>query len=60
MPAPPPDTRRGSIFNAPRREHSVKPEVVYDLIERMFPMLPKCELFARQRREGWTAWGNQV
>jgi N6-adenosine-specific RNA methylase IME4 len=22
--------------------------------------LPKIELFARQAREGWAAWGNQV
>jgi N6-adenosine-specific RNA methylase IME4 len=30
-----------------------------ELIERMYPELPKIELFARAAREGWTAWGNQ-
>jgi N6-adenosine-specific RNA methylase IME4 len=29
------------------------------MIERMYPELPKIELFSRSRREGWTAWGNQ-
>jgi len=26
----------------------------------MYPELPKIELFARQTRPGWQAWGNQV
>jgi N6-adenosine-specific RNA methylase IME4 len=26
----------------------------------MFPDLPKLELFARQQRPGWDAWGNEV
>jgi N6-adenosine-specific RNA methylase IME4 len=43
---------------APRREHSRKPEA-YELIEQMYPELPKIELFARQRRNGWDAWGNE-
>jgi N6-adenosine-specific RNA methylase IME4 len=45
---------------APRTEHSVKPPVVYEIIEHMFPLASRVELFARQRRDGWAAWGNQV
>jgi N6-adenosine-specific RNA methylase IME4 len=30
------------------------------LIERMFPNLPKLELFARRKRPGWDVWGNEV
>jgi len=30
------------------------------MIERMYPALPKLELFTRGRREGWRAWGNQA
>jgi len=30
------------------------------VIERMYPALPKLELFACGRREGWSAWGNQA
>jgi len=43
-----------------RREHSRKPDETYGLIERMYPELPKIELFARHARPGWAAWGNQA
>jgi N6-adenosine-specific RNA methylase IME4 len=43
-----------------RREHSRKPEQVYEAIEAMYPNLPRLELFARNPREGWKQWGNQV
>lgn len=43
-----------------RREHSRKPEEVYTRIEKMYGGLPRIELFARCRREGWDAWGNEV
>ena len=52
--------RPPSIINAPRREHSRKPDKAYELIERMYPELPKIDLFARNARNGWAAWGNQV
>jgi N6-adenosine-specific RNA methylase IME4 len=57
---PEPSDRPPSIVRAPRREHSRKPDEVYDIIERMYPSLPKIELFARYRRTGWAAWGNEV
>lgn len=59
-PAPAPEHRPASVITAPRREHSAKPEEVYRLIERMYPGANKLELFARQRRQGWVAWGNEV
>jgi N6-adenosine-specific RNA methylase IME4 len=40
--------------------HSRKPDEAYELIERMYPDLPKIELFARGQREGWAAWGNEA
>ena len=43
----------------PRREHSRKPDCVYDRIERLVPG-PYLELFARTQRRGWDAWGNEV
>jgi N6-adenosine-specific RNA methylase IME4 len=49
-----------SVIHAPRREHSRKPDEGYELIERMYPGLPKIELFARNARAGWAAWGNQA
>ena len=60
MPAPLPADRPPSVINAARREHSRKPDEAYELIERMYPGLPKLELFARGQREGWIAWGNQA
>jgi len=41
---------------APRREHSRKPDEQYARIESMFDG-PYLEMFARQRRAGWDAWG---
>lgn len=57
---PRPGSQPDSVIEAPRNEHSAKPEVVYDLIERMYPGLPKIELFSRSPREGFDAWGNQA
>jgi N6-adenosine-specific RNA methylase IME4 len=48
-----------SVIRSCRGTHSEKPELVYEMIERMYPALPKLELFAGGRREGWSAWGNQ-
>jgi N6-adenosine-specific RNA methylase IME4 len=60
MPSPSPANRPSSVIDAPRREHSRKPDEAYELIERMYPELPKIELFARQAGPGWAAWGNEV
>ena len=60
IPCPLPGNRPASVIEASRREHSRKPDEAYDLIERMYPELPKIELFARGKREGWSAWSNQA
>jgi N6-adenosine-specific RNA methylase IME4 len=46
-----------TVITAPRREHSRKPEAFYQLVETVCPGHSTVELFARQRRPGWTAWG---
>lgn len=43
-----------------REQHSKKPDEVRVRIEQMFPTQNKIELFARQRVDGWDAWGNEV
>jgi len=43
----------------PVREHSRKPDRVHADIERLWDG-PYAELFARSRRAGWDAWGNEV
>lgn len=44
------------VINAPRREHSRKPDEIYGRIERLVSG-PYLEMFARQRRDGWDSWG---
>ena len=39
--------------------HSRKPQAAYRLMEIASPS-PRLELFARERRDGWDAWGNEV
>jgi N6-adenosine-specific RNA methylase IME4 len=60
LPTPDPSNRPASVIEAPRGEHSRKPEVVYELLEKMYPNLNKIELFSRTPRAGWKAWGNQA
>jgi N6-adenosine-specific RNA methylase IME4 len=48
-----------SVVDAPRSEHSRKPEVFMDLIESISPS-PYVELFSRRARLGWDTWGNQA
>lgn len=42
-----------------RGRHSAKPQVFFDEVERVSPG-PRLEIFAREPREGWTVWGNEV
>ena len=42
------------------REHSRKPDCVRERIVKLCGDLPRIELFARQKHEGWDAWGNEV
>jgi N6-adenosine-specific RNA methylase IME4 len=57
---PDPRCLSSSMISSARREHSRKPDEAYELIERMYPTLPKIELFARNTRPGWAAWGNEI
>ena len=41
-----------------KREHSRKPDEIFDIIEGCSPG-PYLELFARFRRPGWAQWGNE-
>lgn len=41
-----------------KREHSRKPDEIYDIIEACSPG-PYLELFARFTRKGWEQWGNE-
>lgn len=60
IPAPEMGTQSESVLEWPVGKHSEKPEPIYEMIERMYPHIPKLEMFARQEREGWDAWGNEI
>lgn len=48
-----------NLILAERREHSRKPDAMYESIEALFDG-PYLELFARTRRDGWDSWGNEA
>lgn len=48
------------IIDTHIEEHSKKPEVVRDRIVELVGDLPRIELFARQKVEGWDSWGNEL
>jgi len=43
-----------------RREHSRKPDCVRSRIVELMGDIPRIELFARQKVDGWDCWGNEV
>ncbi|MBI1384311.1 MAG: hypothetical protein GC150_05325 [Rhizobiales bacterium] len=51
--------RQVNIIKTQKREHSRKPDELYDLIEAC-SQGPFLELFARGPRAGWTVWGDQA
>lgn len=51
-------TAPGTWYEAPRRDHSEKPDLFMDLVEQMSPG-PRLEMFARTPRLGWASWGNE-
>lgn len=48
-----------NVIKTRKREHSRKPDEMYDVIERCSNS-PFVELFARYNRSGWDAFGNEI
>jgi N6-adenosine-specific RNA methylase IME4 len=44
----------------PKNKHSAKPQEAADRIVRMFPDCERIELFARDAKDGWDIWGNEL
>ena len=42
------------------QQHSKKPDEIRNRITELCGDLPRIELFARQKTEGWDSWGNEV
>ena len=54
-----PGRRQVNYIGTRKREHSRKPDEQYPIIEACSPG-PYLELFARGKRSGWEAWGDQA
>ena len=52
--------RISSVIRERRTKHSKKPNLVRELISNSFPKFSKLELFAREKINGWDAWGNEI
>jgi N6-adenosine-specific RNA methylase IME4 len=48
------------LIEAPRTEHSRKPDEAMERLERLYGGVRRIELFARRARLAWIAWGNEV
>lgn len=46
-------------FEAPVQGHSVKPDVFYERVATASPG-PRIDMFARQERDGFEVWGNEI
>ncbi len=53
-----PGRTKVNLFSTRKREHSRKPDEIFDIIEDCSPG-PYLELFARFSRIGWDQWGNE-
>ena len=49
-----------SVFTEQVKRHSQKPQVAYEIIERLYPFRCRLEMYARNQRENWDCWGNEV
>jgi len=54
-----PGRRQVNIITSRKREHSRKPDQLYEIIEHC-SRGPYLELFARHGRQNWTQWGNEI
>ena len=48
------------LIVSPVEEHSKKPDETRDRIVKLAGDLPRVELFARQKTDGWDIWGNEL
>ncbi len=55
----PPGRSQVNFLATQKREHSRKPDEFYNIVESCSPG-PYLEIFARGKKKGWSAWGNQA
>ncbi len=55
--APLPGSQPNTVHREAKGRHSAKPDYFAETIERLYPDMPRLEMFCRTPRPGWTAWG---
>jgi N6-adenosine-specific RNA methylase IME4 len=58
--APLPGTQPETVYSERKGRHSAKPDFFAAQIERLYPDMPRLELFCRAPRPGWHAWGYEA
>ena len=48
------------IIDTPIENHSKKPDIVREKIIELVGNLPRIELFAREKVDGWDSWGDEI
>ena len=54
------DDTISSAIISPTQEHSRKPDIIRDKIVQLCGDLPRIELFARQKVQGWDSYGDEI
>ena len=49
-----------SVVKAPRTQHSVKPDIFYEIIETYYPGKKKLSMYSRRQRKNWSVWGDTI
>ena len=49
-----------TVFTEQVTKHSKKPQIAYEIIEKLYPETTRIELYARNTRKNWDSWGNEV
>jgi N6-adenosine-specific RNA methylase IME4 len=57
-----PDVKKlyDSVVSIERTEHSRKPKEFREMIDTLYPVGERLEMFAREAPEGWDVWGNMA
>ena len=49
-----------TVISEKSTKHSKKPVSVYEMIEALYPDSKRLEMYARNTRDGWVSWGNEI
>lgn len=58
--SPLPGSQPDTVFRERKGRHSAKPDFYAETIERLYPAVPRLEMFCRSARPGWDVWGYEA